>query len=696
MAAKENHPICNVASLKISPYFAVLRTENTAIFLGEDQHYIFEGSRYIRMIDWIGNDIRRNQSEWESVDRDASEVIAVAEELANNGVLRPPSQLADHLTSFWDSLNSKPAAGEVAIKHFDSGCSGLLEYAVGTNNLTVKPDAEFLIVATNDYLRPEVVELSTRPQPWILAKTIGHTIWIGPLLVPGKTVCWSCLGAALRQNRWVQAAVCGSRPTDYLPHPSTAALPSTIAIAVGMLSTVVAVYLSLGQHSDLEDTILSLDTRSMQFARNHITRRMDCPDCGKGRNSSTLPPVLQEFVSPITGIISQLQVTDASAAAVFHASAHYIHPLCLNNERPSLRPLQALGKGFTAFEAQNGCIAEGIERYSITFQGTEPLQRYRLSEIDGILPTELLLFSDVQYENRETWNKQHSQLQWIPERLQPNSEIAWVCAKSFSDGSMKFVPAGLCYMHYPFTEEPRFCSPDTNGCAAGRNVTEAMLNALLELIERDAVAIWWYNRLNRPRVEFESFADSRFLEIQAAFANEGCDVYLLDVTADTQIPTYVAVSPACDGSKPYFACASHVSARAAGLKALSEVAQVWFWAQRGAAADDLQDWLNKANINGYTYLKGTGKTIARTELPLTTEDALQMCVSRVRSIGIEPHYIDLTRPEIGIPVIRALAPGLRHFWARFAPGRLYDVPVQMGWLSWAKQESDLNPVACMI
>jgi oxazoline/thiazoline synthase len=37
-------------------------------------------------------------------------------------------------------------------------------------------------------------------------------------------------------------------------------------------------------------------------------------------------------------------------------------------------------------------------------------------------------------------------------------------------------------------------------------------------------------------------------------------------------------------------------------------------------------------------------------------------------------------------------PGLRHFYRRFAPGRLYDVPVKLGWLDKPTLENDLNPV----
>ena len=54
--------------------------------------------------------------------------------------------------------------------------------------------------------------------------------------------------------------------------------------------------------------------------------------------------------------------------------------------------------------------------------------------------------------------------------------------------------------------------------------------------------------------------------------------------------------------------------------------------------------------------------------------------------------LDQTRPDIGMPVVRVVVPGLRHFWQRFAPGRLYDVPVEMGRRDRPLAEDELNPV----
>jgi oxazoline/thiazoline synthase len=44
-------------------------------------------------------------------------------------------------------------------------------------------------------------------------------------------------------------------------------------------------------------------------------------------------------------------------------------------------------------------------------------------------------------------------------------------------------------------------------------------------------------------------------------------------------------------------------------------------------------------------------------------------------------------------VARVVVPGLRHFWRRLAPGRLYDVPVSLGWLDRPRAETELNPIS---
>ncbi|NER84776.1 MAG: adenylate cyclase, partial [Leptolyngbya sp. SIO1D8] len=73
------------------------------------------------------------------------------------------------------------------------------------------------------------------------------------------------------------------------------------------------------------------------------------------------------------------------------------------------------------------------------------------------------------------------------------------------------------------------------------------------------------------------------------------------------------------------------------------------------------------------------------------QDVLQ-CVEVVRRAGLEMLVLNQTRPDIGLPVVKVIVPGLRHFWSRFGAGRLYEVPVKLGWLSAPLAEAQMNPM----
>ena len=73
---------------------------------------------------------------------------------------------------------------------------------------------------------------------------------------------------------------------------------------------------------------------------------------------------------------------------------------------------------------------------------------------------------------------------------------------------------------------------------------------------------------------------------------------------------------------------------------------------------------------------------------LDTREQVMACVNIVKRAGLDFLVLDQTRPDIEVPVVRVIVPGLRHFYRRFAPGRLYDVPVKLGWLDRPVPESD--------
>ena len=77
---------------------------------------------------------------------------------------------------------------------------------------------------------------------------------------------------------------------------------------------------------------------------------------------------------------------------------------------------------------------------------------------------------------------------------------------------------------------------------------------------------------------------------------------------------------------------------------------------------------------------------------LDKREQVAACVRLAKREGLDFLVLDQTRPDIEVPVVRVIVPGLRHFYRRFAPGRLYDVPVKLGLRDRPLSENELNPI----
>ena len=176
---------------------------------------------------------------------------------------------------------------------------------------------------------------------------------------------------------------------------------------------------------------------------------------------------------------------------------------------------------------------------------------------------------------------------------------------------------------------------------------------------------------------------------------------------------YAAISRRVD--KPVedivFAFGCHLDFEIAVLRAVTELNQflpaVMPIASDGSgeyAYDDPAslDWWKTARISDHAYLKPNAhleKIFAKTssiDASGSIGEIVRACQQRMEEKGFEFLVLNQTRPDIGLPVVKVVVPGMRHFWRRCAPGRLYDVPVEMGLLSHAKDESELNPIGIFI
>ncbi len=243
---------------------------------------------------------------------------------------------------------------------------------------------------------------------------------------------------------------------------------------------------------------------------------------------------------------------------------------------------------------------------------------------------------------------------------------------------------------------------DSNGCAAGNTREEAIVQGFLELVERDAYAIWWYNRLQRPAVDLGEFDDAYIRDIQTQFTDFGRKIWVLDITSDLGVPTYVAMMHWMQDGKENmeFGSGSHFDRRIALLRSLTELSQfltIGTMGGGGARGDQSTlDGVTPLRVEAYPFLLPANNPMPPPPLGLdvpldSVREQVEACVEVASRAGHDFLVLDQTRPDVGVPVVRVLAPGLRHFYKRFAPGRLYDVPVRMGLRDKPLREDELTP-----
>jgi ribosomal protein S12 methylthiotransferase accessory factor len=423
------------------------------------------------------------------------------------------------------------------------------------------------------------------------------------------------------------------------------------------------------------------------------------------------------LVSPITGIVSQLRpVQEAELTQVYMAGHNHAFRLDkLDHLKFSLRHASA-GKGVSATQAKTSALCEALERYSGERQGDEVVITASYRQMldrhgrDVIHPNAVMGFSEKQLAEREAWNAKKSKFNRVTEPLDEALPIDWTPVWSLTHQRQRYLPTQLLYFQSLASGggERFFAIGCSNGNASGNTLEEAILQGFFELVERDATALWWYNRLSRPGVDLASFGEPWLLDLADYYDTAlGRDCWALDLTSDLGIPVFVAVSRQREDAQDrlLFGLGCHLEARIALQRAFAEMNQMLGMAQERPEAGDtaIEDeetrrWLTGATLENQPYMAPNPDLPARqrTEFPQRHAGDLladiAICREIIESRGMEMLALDQTRADVGLPVAKVIVPGLRHFWARFGPGRLYEVPVAMGWLARPLSEDELNPI----
>ncbi|NAZ84273.1 hypothetical protein GTR02_20940, partial [Kineococcus sp. R8] len=473
------------------------------------------------------------------------------------------------------------------------------------------PGASLALVVCHDHLDERLVEVLQQHRERGLAVLLVRTgvtrCWVGPLLppapdgVPGggvrpgagaaSGVCPACLDQQLRRNGT------GPRPptaggATVVPATGRAgadrAAAALVATAVGAVLDDAPGVREAWQAQVRELRLHDLDVVHHPVAGCAQLARPAADD-GTGGPEAFLDRVAP-LVSALTGVLAPVTVRRAAGGQVLAETTHPVR------RRDTGAPdglgwtrAPAWGCRDTPAQARAAAVGEALERYCVSWHGDEAHDRASADELVArgepvLLPQDLLLFSAGQRAAGEP----------VPDDLPADLRTDVSPLVSAVTGERWWVASAAVHFGHPDLRAARCCRPDSNGCAVGPTRPAAVLAGLLELVERDAVALWWWPRSARPGVGLDVLGPAQERRTIEAFGRTDRDVHLLDLTTDLGVPVVAAVSARSDGTGIVAGFGAAVDLAAAARRAVQECGQVLACLEFGVVGTGAPGWAQRS------------------------------------------------------------------------------------------------------
>ncbi|WP_406003820.1 YcaO-like family protein [Streptomyces sp. NBC_00829] len=318
---------------------------------------------------------------------------------------------------------------------------------------------------------------------------------------------------------------------------------------------------------------------------------------------------------------------------------------CAQAIRPNSRTVSvAQGKGSTLLLAFISAAMEAIEAWHAE-RVDDPCLVASMREVDGTVryPVSALRLTKRSYLNSGT-------------------RLEWTSAAEILTARETLVPTASLRLDSRVDEmwEPILFDVTSNGLSSGITRNDAILHGLLEVIERDALA----------RVAEESTVNvlTDDLPETAAglvrqFKKANVDLEIEALKSPTGIPCFRVRAFSEDFMADFCGSAADADPGTALCRALTEAAQSRLAAIAGTR-EDFSCLLYEQDPDTKIGERRTMPAFAplrveAVDLPRDSDRAVAELASRVRGMtGHQPMVVDHTRPEIGVPVVRVICPGM--------------------------------------
>jgi len=360
-----------------------------------------------------------------------------------------------------------------------------------------------------------------------------------------------------------------------------------------------------------------------------------------------------------------------------------------DNAAPGKSFLSSAGKGLSPLDAKMSAMMEAIEKFSARCPTETPIMgSYRemrnRGDAEVVDPLKLTLLSPAAYSH--------------------DQKLEWVIGTDLSAGEEVWVPADAATLSYQPRQVDRVCSDTPTGLGAGNSLEEAICHGLAEAIEHDAWTLAvarssiksaqkgiqeiLFGEFDEGIVEADSPANDPFPSLDldsldgvvpaAGLLNRihqvGAQVGIQDITSDIGIPTFSVSISALPGGPEGGGLGAHPNALLALSRALTEAAQQRLVLGLGGDTSRISSptkWRWTPWDRRRTIMKKQGDRCfaeVLSHIHLDILEDIQYMIEALAIRGLEQVIaVDLTKPEINIPVVKVIVPELADFWTSDAP-----------------------------
>jgi ribosomal protein S12 methylthiotransferase accessory factor len=298
-------------------------------------------------------------------------------------------------------------------------------------------------------------------------------------------------------------------------------------------------------------------------------------------------------------------------------------------------------------------------------------------------------------------------------RLDPGTPLRWVRGIDLVTGQPTWVPAVMAsYRLRQVLPSELFWYRISTGFAVHFDPREALVRAICEVIERDAIAVLWLQRLRLPVISSQCLSPAA-QDLLDWSDRHFIDTYLFDATTDVGVPTVYCLQVAeySDHARHLVGAGCSRDITAAAEKALLEVTGVRPFFVREAEVprdfrkfsdikDGAQYMARKEMAPAWHFLLDGARGRAapeRQQVPQDPAEALAWLIAMLDRKGMQAVAVDRTPRElraVGLTAVNVIIPDLLpmtlHPLAQYrAHPRLYEAPTFMGYPS--HPEENLNP-----